>query len=236
MLLFLFVCGLTAAIAVLFARVYQRRRERALAEVYQRHFPPELMARLGQGGAAPVQDRGEAALVAPAGARLAGAAVLAAAPAAVVAPQPAAAAPVPASRAGAGGSALYLSAWHEREVRFVLLAVAAQSAEQASRRLGEACEVAVRYRWTVQALVCNVAVLVDGALAGSPPAAMSAEMLATELVGLLKTEAKAVHGACTAPVGDAGGRQRKAWGAMLPPFLDAMKALAELRYGTVGRQ
>lgn len=230
MILFLLICGLMTAVAVVSARAYKRRRERALAEVYQRHFPPELMVRLGQGSGAPLQERGSTAGALPVNQQL-----RVAVPDVVAAPQ-AAAVPVPPAPEDAGGVGLYLSAWREREVRFVLLAVAGDSGELVSRRLGEACDAAARLRWTVQALVCNVAVLVDGALAGAPPAATSGEMLAKELVALLKTEAKAVHGVCTAPVGDTGGRQRQAWGAVLPPFLDAMRALAELPYGAVGPQ
>ena len=83
--------------------------------------------------------------------------------------------------------------------------------------------------------MCNIALFVDGTLPDGPRSASETSGFADNLLQLRAGEFKVIYGECRASVGISGGRTRKAWGAMLPEFLEIMKELAELPYGCTKR-
>lgn len=114
-------------------------------------------------------------------------------------------------------------AWDQRDVRFVLLAVSGASADTINQHLVMACEYATKQRWTIQTLVCNVVLFIDGALPSTAPVKLEGQQFAEGLVRLLNTDGKALHGADKLSVGASGGEFRRAWGAqwlISPALLD----------------
>ena len=85
--------------------------------------------------------------------------------------------------------------------------------------------------WMVQALVCNLVVLVRGTVPLRDPPVLERAALVDQLMDTCACRIKAVHGAEQASFGTMGSSARKAHGVLLPSFPQAMGQLLALPLG-----
>ena len=85
--------------------------------------------------------------------------------------------------------------------------------------------------WMVQALVCNLVVLVRGTVPLRDPPVLERAALVDQLMDTCACRIKAVHGAEQASFGTMGSSARKAHGVLLPSFPHAMGQLLALSLG-----
>jgi hypothetical protein len=120
----------------------------------------------------------------------------------------------------------------EGPVGFLLVAVTAATASEASTQIGHVTSLASANGWMIQSIVSNVVVLTDGTLP-SQKEALDRHALAAQLVDALQAQVKIVHGVQMASYGTYGGGIRRVHGALLPGFLEAMAMLHVLEYGKI---
>ena len=85
--------------------------------------------------------------------------------------------------------------------------------------------------WMVQALLCNLVVLVRGTVPLREPPMLARAALVQQLMDTCARRIKAVHGAEQASFGAMGSSARKAHGVLLPSFPHAMGQLLALPLG-----
>jgi hypothetical protein len=117
-------------------------------------------------------------------------------------------------------------------VTFILLAVDRTTPARVGRNLGAVTEIARDAGWYVDLLFANVAVLFDRVMPTTTIAKPSASDLAKRIQTALGSEVKSLYGAETMPWGAYGGERRRAFGAMIPHFLEKVTVLHRQAYGT----
>ena len=116
-------------------------------------------------------------------------------------------------------------------VEYVLVAVKAHEPNRTAENLGTAARVSTEAGWMVQSLMSNTALLVRGTLPQIEGPAISRGELIDRLKQALASDVKSVHGLEQATFGSMGSDTRQTFGALLPSFEAAVRALADVPYG-----
>lgn len=85
--------------------------------------------------------------------------------------------------------------------------------------------------WMIQALLCNLVVLVRGTVPLNGPSLLERAALVQQLMDTCARRVKAVHGAEQASFGTMGSSARRVHGVLLPSFPQAMGQLLALPLG-----
>lgn len=119
----------------------------------------------------------------------------------------------------------------EGPVEFVFAVVQGATASETAQRLGLIATIAHQNGWMIQALLCNLAVLVRGTLPIKEPLALERAALADKLLQAMTSNIKIAHGTETASFGNMGSPARITYGVLLPSFLEVLSVLNSLPYG-----
>lgn len=119
----------------------------------------------------------------------------------------------------------------EGPVEFVFAVVQGTTANETGQQLGIVATIARQNGWMVQALLCNLAVLVRGTLPVKEPLVLERPALADKLLQAITSNVKIVHGLETASFGNMGSSARLTYGVLLPSFLEVLSVLNSLPYG-----
>ena len=121
----------------------------------------------------------------------------------------------------------------EGSVEFVFALVQGSTPNETGQMLGTVATIAERGGWMVQALLCNLVVIVHGTLP-SPKQPIGRLALTDQLFAALAHGVKIVHGSEVACFGAMGGTSRVTYGVLLPSFTEVLLALNALQFGKAG--
>lgn len=113
-------------------------------------------------------------------------------------------------------------------VEFIFVMVQGHSDQGTAELIGVVTADAHSAGWMVQALLCNLVVLVRGTVPLRDPPVLERAALARQLMDTCAPNIKAVHGAEQASFGTMGSSARRAHGVLLPSFSQAMGQLLAL--------
>ena len=116
-------------------------------------------------------------------------------------------------------------------VEFIFVMAQGHGDQDTAELIGAVTADAHGAGWMVQALVCNLVVLVRGTVPLRDPPVLERAALVDQLMDTCACRIKAVHGAEQASFGTMGSSARKAHGVLLPSFPQAMGQLLALPLG-----
>ncbi|MDD2180162.1 hypothetical protein OIN59_22215 [Acidovorax sp. D2M1] len=116
-------------------------------------------------------------------------------------------------------------------VEFIFVMAQGHGDHDTAELIGVIAADASHAGWMVQALLCNLVVLVRGTVPQRESQVLERTALVRQLLGTYAPRIKAVHGAEQASFGNIGSSARRTHGVLLPSFSDAMGQLLSLPLG-----
>ena len=116
-------------------------------------------------------------------------------------------------------------------VEFIFVMAQGHGDQDTAELIGAITADAHSAGWMVQALVCNLVVLVRGTVPLRESPVLERAALVQQLMDTCARRVKAVHGAEQASFGTMGSSARRAHGVLLPSFPQAMGQLLALPLG-----
>jgi hypothetical protein len=116
-------------------------------------------------------------------------------------------------------------------VEFIFVMAQGHGDQDTAELIGVVTADAHSAGWMIQALLCNMVVLVRGTVPQRDPPVLGRAALVYQLLSTYGPRVKAVHGAEQASFGTMGSSARRTHGVLLPSFPQAMGQLLALPLG-----
>ncbi|MGC2519472.1 MAG: hypothetical protein WA373_10265 [Burkholderiales bacterium] len=120
----------------------------------------------------------------------------------------------------------------EANVNFILMTVSGATPNEVGRNLGKVAEVTTACGWYLDCIFSNLAVAIDGPIPMTASPVSTRSALLKRLQEVLGDQLKTVHGRQDTPWGSYGSPHRRAFGAMLPGFVELVAQLHAQPYGS----